>query len=268
MTSPLDDVMTPSSILIDRWFRPWQRRETPRLRLFCMPFAGGQASVFASWASDLGSDVELRALSLPGRGARFAEPALENLGALLDTIEPLMLPLLTAPFALFGHSMGATIAFELARRLRRRGGPLPLHLFVSGARSPRRLQSTDTLHAFSDAQLIEQLRLLGGTPDEILRNPQLLALALPSLRSDLRLLERWVSPEEPPLPLPLTALGGRNDPRVSADELALWRAHTSGAFTVQLFSGDHFYLLNEREALLASLRRALFRPVMPLAATS
>jgi medium-chain acyl-[acyl-carrier-protein] hydrolase len=258
--------MHPPSAVIDRWFRPWQRQPAPRVRLFCMPYAGGQASVFASWAGDLGGEVELRALALPGRGARLAEAPLENMGALLDTIEPLLLPLLDAPFALFGHSMGATIAFELTRRLRRRGAPLPLHLFVSAARTPRRLQSTDTLHPLSDADLIEQLRRLGGTPEEILSRPDLLALVLPSLRADLRLLERWVSPDEPPLPVPLTALGGRGDARVSSDELALWRAHTSGPFAVQLFRGDHFYLQGEREALLASLRRALFRGVTAVAA--
>ncbi|HEX4458660.1 MAG TPA: alpha/beta fold hydrolase [Polyangia bacterium] len=241
----------------DRWFRVWNRQPAPRLRLVCLPYAGGQASAFARWADELGSDVEVHALQLPGRGMRLAEPHCTELTRVLDAIMPAVTRLTTAPYALFGHSMGATLAFELSRRLRRADVAPPLRLFVSAARTPRRLRLVDALGPVDDAALVDYLRQLGGTPEEVLREPELLELVLPPLRADLQLLDAWRSPDEPPLDVPLTALGGRADARVSPEELALWRAHTRGPFALQLFDGGHFYLHGERPALLASLRRTL-----------
>jgi medium-chain acyl-[acyl-carrier-protein] hydrolase len=242
----------------DRWFRAWQPQSSPLLRVFCLPYAGGQANTFSDWAADLGPRVEVRALQLPGRGPRFLEPPIVDLGELLDAIEPHVMTLVDAPFALFGHSMGAIIAFELAQRMRRRGAPRPVHVFLSGCCIPQRLALAPPMHHLPDEELIDELRRLGGTPDEVLARPELLELVLPWVRADLQLLERWVSPAQPPLDCPITALGGRDDQRVPSEELLHWRVHAAGRFSVKLFAGDHFYVHAGRPAVTAAIVRALW----------
>jgi len=244
---------------IDRWFRVWQRQRSPLLRLVCLPYAGGQAHVFSDWAAGLGPRFEVWALQLPGRGVRFKEQAIVELGALLDAIEPPIAALGDAPLALFGHSMGATIAFELARRLRRRGGAAPVHLFLSGACAPERLGLKEQLHQLPDAELVHELRRFGGTPEEVFARPELLDLVLPWLRTDLQMLETWSSPAAEPLAVPITVFGGNDDHRVPREELAHWRPHAAGPFSIQTFASDHFYLNAARGSLLASIARALER---------
>jgi medium-chain acyl-[acyl-carrier-protein] hydrolase len=249
--------ITPFSPLCDRWFPVWQRQPSPSLRLICFPYAGGQAGAFATWACDLGPTVEVRALQLPGRASRYGESPVVGVGALLDAIEPHMRWLAQAPYALFGHSLGGIVAFELARRLRRLGVHPPRHLFVSSACVPERIGEIDPLHQLPDGEFVAQLRDLGGTPEEVFAHPELMAIVLPSLRADFRVLERWKTPVEPPLSIPVTVLGGRADRRVPPAELWHWRRHAGGPFAVRLFDGDHFYLNPGRGALMTVIRDAL-----------
>ena len=223
------------------------------LRLFCFPFAGAGASVFRGWSEALPRAVTVIPIALPGREHRFTEPTYSELPLLIRDLAPAIPPLLDLPFALFGHSMGAFVAFELARELRRTCGKRPAHLFVSGARAPHLPDREPPMRHLPDAEFAARLRRLNGTPAEVLDTPELLQVVLPTLRSDITLCETYVYRDEEPLDCPITAYGGEGDEKVPVEDLAAWRAHTAGQFRYMVLPGDHFFLLGARAELLRSL---------------
>ena len=225
----------------------------PRVRLMCLPYAGGSAAIYQPWAAALPADVELWVAQLPGRGRRFGEPCAERIDQLLDGLAP-ALATSECAYALFGHSMGAALAFELARRARRDGAPAAAYLLVSGLRAPG-CAPREEIHALPDDAFVAELRKLGGMRDEVLREPELLSVLLPMLRADLRLVATWKSAREPPLSMPIAAFGGLSDAAVPVADLESWREHTLAGFSVHLFPGGHFFLHEAREALIALLSR-------------
>lgn len=237
----------------------WIARPHPnpaaRLRLFCVPYAGGDDALFRGWWQELPADVEVCPIRLPGRAGRRVPP-FSRIAPLVRALADALEPELARPYALYGHSMGARIAFELAREQRRRGRPEPALLAVSGRRAPH-LPDRDPLHALPEDQLIARLRRLGGTPEAILREPELMALFLPILRADLAVNEADDLPSEAPLACPIAAFGGTHDDRCRQSELEAWRDHTRGAFSAESFSGGHFFVHTARRELLAALARAL-----------
>lgn len=230
---------------------------SPRLRLVCFPFAGGSAAAFHRWGRDLPDDIELIALQYPGRGGRFREPRLTELSALIDDAQSAVLTLSDRPLVFFGHSMGASIAFELARRLERVDASTPRLLFLSGRASPDSRISLGQRHKLADAALLTHLRDLAGTPDEVLDNQDLLDLLLPVLRSDLQAIETWVTQDFSPVQVPLVVFGGLDDPIVPAHTLDGWRAF-SAAFQKRVFPGHHFFI-NEHQSLLLALMLSRLR---------
>ena len=224
-----------------------------RLRLFLLPFAGAGASAFRAWPAALPPDIEIYALQPPGRENRIAEPPL---GSVIDLVRALaddISSLVLEPFAFFGHSMGALLAFELSRELRRRGQNEPAHLVVSGFRAPHLPPRRPPLHRLADDSLIEELRSLGGTPPEIFDQPELLDLVLPTLRADLAISETYHYRSEPPLSCRISAWGGRQDPYLNETELHGWSAATTGPFAVQRFDGGHMYIVTAGAALARRL---------------
>lgn len=250
------------------WFTIPRRVAEPRLRLFCFPFAGGGASTYRPWptAAALPSDFEVVALALPGRELRMRETPFASLTALLDTLEsaPEFTQKLDRPFAFFGHSMGARIAFELTRRLRRRSGPLPLRLIASGARAPQLPRNDAPRHTLDDAKFVAELRRLGGTPESVLAEPELMELLLPVLRADFQLNDTFTHAAEAPLDLPISAFGGASDASVSKDDLEAWHEQTSRGLTTRLFAGGHFFLNEDRTPVLTALTDALERDLARL----
>jgi medium-chain acyl-[acyl-carrier-protein] hydrolase len=166
-------------------------------------------------------------------------------------------PHLNKPFALFGHSMGATIGFELARELRRQHASGPVHLFVSGGRAPQIPDPDPPIHHLPEKEFIAGLRRFNGTPEEVLRNPELMGLFLPILRADLAALETYSYTPGEPLDCSISAFGGLEDEKVSQDELAAWRDQTRGAFTLRMLPGDHFFLRTARTLLLHAISQDL-----------
>lgn len=240
-----------------RWTLCPAARPDAALRLFCFPHAGGAASFYRGWPARLPSAVEVHGVELPGRGARLREPPAARLPALLDDLVEALLPKFDRPFAFFGHSMGALLGYEAARLLCRRSGPRPSRLFVSAARAPGARRAGRPIRERSDAELVERLRDLNGTPAPVLAHGELMALLLPALRADYTLLENHVHVEGPPLEIPISAFGGARDAFVRPERLAAWRDHTTDAFSLRMFPGDHFYLHSAPARFLAELGREL-----------
>jgi medium-chain acyl-[acyl-carrier-protein] hydrolase len=237
----------------DRWITRPRPLPRARLRLFCLPHAGGGASAFRGWADVLPADVEVCPVQLPGRENRIAEPAFDRLEPLVEALADAIDGYLDRPFALFGHSNGALMAFELSRTLRARGRPGPAHLFASGRRAPDLPADSDPIHALPEAELLGELQRLGGLPPQLLEHRELLELLVPLLRADVAIHETYHFSEQAPLDCPITAYGGVADPKVSRAQLEAWGRHGAPPFTVRMVPGGHFYLQDDRAATLRTL---------------
>jgi medium-chain acyl-[acyl-carrier-protein] hydrolase len=227
------------------------------VRLFCFPHAGGGASTFREWAGALSPTLEVCAVQLPGRENRLADERYTELGPLIEELAEVLLPLLRQPFALFGHSLGALIGFELGRRLRDMQGIAPLRLFVSGHRAPHLPLRMGPFCPLSDPEFVAAVRALGTTPAEVFDTPELRELVLPILRADFALVEGYSFAAGAPLDCPISVFGGTADQLVTPGELVEWREHTRQRCTMRAFRGDHFFF----EAAGASVLQAILHDV-------
>ena len=243
---------------------PWIVRPTGparRLRLYCFPYAGGSAAAFAGWQDALGPDIDVYPVQLPGRGARMGEAPLTDLHEVVRSLAHAISSQGRAPFAFFGHSLGAMLAFEVTRFLTLHYMPLPLHLFASGCDAPQHRSEPKNLHLLPDDELIEALRKYNGTPAEVLANSELMALLLPVLRADFGLVDSYRYRAGLRLQMPLTVLAGTQDDHIDPLQVEGWRKESAGAFQVHWIEGDHFFLHAQREAVQALVRGALAEPV-------
>jgi surfactin synthase thioesterase subunit len=236
------------------WLYGSTRRSASRARLFCFPHAGVGSSVFRLWSTGLPPEVDLLAIQLPGRTTRFSEPAISNLSILADAIVKEIASYLDLPFVLFGHSMGAVLAAEVAHGLAARRLPPPHHLVLSGHRPPRLPDPHPPLGGLSDSDFVVEInRRYGSIPPEILAEPDILALLLPPLRADFAALETHKPPARQPLDCPISAFGGDEDAFAPREHLEAWRDETMNSFDLRIFPGGHFYLEPERSAVLTQL---------------
>lgn len=249
--------MTPSTV--DR--RGSVSRDGETIRLFCFPYAGAGASVYISpgrqWPDALAEIATVHPVQLPGREGRISEPPFEQLPPLIQSVCDEIESLAAAPYALFGHSLGALIAFELVRELRRRGKPEPLHLFASAHAAPRMGGRSECISHLPEETLKERLRELGGTPEEVLAHPELMELLLPVIRADFAVTESYRYEDEPPLSCPITAFAGTEDAQVAVKSVDAWRNETTGPFAIHAMPGDHFFIHTHTERIWESIRRAL-----------
>jgi len=184
----------------------------------------------------------MRLVHLPGRGKRFGEQPFTRLKLLVDTIADRIRGAVGHPFALYGHSMGAIITFELARELRRRYRVEPVGLFISGSRAPHAARSEEPFFDLPDAEFIAKILELNGTPREVLDSPDTRELFLPLLRADFEIMDTYIYKPESPLSCPITVYGGLQDQEVPVTDLRQWQEYTSGLFKMRLFPGDHFFI--------------------------
>lgn len=234
------------------WLYYFQPNRKASVRLICFPYAGGSALVYRTWAQKLPANVEVVAIQLPGRATRMQEPPISKLTDLVEPIASALAPILDKPFAFFGHSMGALIAFEVARFFRRQERALPRHMFVSGRQAPQLKSEHAPLYNLPKEELLAELQNLEGTPREVLDHPELMELMLPILRSDFSICDTYEYKEEAPLACPITAFGGLQDSDVSRQRIEQWREQTTATFTLRMFQGNHFFL-HSSETLLVNL---------------
>jgi medium-chain acyl-[acyl-carrier-protein] hydrolase len=217
-------------------------------KLVCLPYAGGNHYAFTPWQRALAGRLDVIAPELPGRAARMAQPALARLDDVVAWLRREYRDALGGDYALWGHSMGALIAYELARALEADGAP-PRHLFVSGALPPHLARHAERYHDLGDAALIGKLARLAGTPDEVLANAELMAMLLPSLRADFAVCETYAWRDAPLPSVPVTAIGGEADVDVPLSQLHAWRRATRGDVRVLAMPGNHFFLREQVDAL-------------------
>jgi medium-chain acyl-[acyl-carrier-protein] hydrolase len=228
-------------------------RERGKLRISCLPYAGSGAAIYRGWAAAVAPAIEIWPVTLPGREHRLIESPIDDLPLLAAKVGDELGRLLEPRFALFGHSMGALLAFEVARHLRRQGRLGPDCLIVSAHRAPHMPDDQDPIHHKPTSDFLEELRRLNGTPASILRDQELVELMLPVLRADFKAVESYRYVEESPLRCPIIVYGGKQDKMISEDQLAAWGVHTVGGFAQRMFEGDHFYITTQREELIAQL---------------
>ncbi|WP_246835170.1 alpha/beta fold hydrolase [Micromonospora sp. MH33] len=204
----------------------------------------------------LSDGLQVLAVQYPGRGDRRSEPCVQTIEALADAVADELARCLDRPIALFGHSMGGLVAFEVARRLEVRGHT-PLGLFVSGCRPPSR-HRVQVVRLRDEEDVYAELERLGGTDRRLLDNSQALRTALPAMRNDYEAINAYrLSSHAPPLSTPIHAYIGDSDPEVLLDEAVAWRRHTTGSFDLRTYPGGHFYLSSPNVDLASVIRAAM-----------
>jgi surfactin synthase thioesterase subunit len=223
------------------WIRRYRPAPAAPVQLVCFPHAGGSASFYLPVAVALSPGIDVLSVQYPGRQDRLAEPCVDDVGTMAEHVVAAVRPVLDRPVALFGHSMGAVVAFEVAQRLERDSSVDLVRLFTSGRRAPA-VSRDDTVHLRDDDGLVAELRSLSGTDTQVLDDDELLRMVLPAIRADYRAVETYRAAPGSVVRCPITALIGTDDPRVDPHEAKMWQQHTTGGFDFHEFAGDHFYL--------------------------
>lgn len=237
------------------WFEHLSRTHTPTLRLFCFPYAGGTADVYRSWQRWFSPEIDLCLVHLPGRGRRMAEKAFTRIKSLVSALASAIGPEIQVPYALYGHSMGGVISFELARELVRTRGTGPEHLFVSGRRAPQWPNTEPPTYHLPHDQFIAELKRLKGTPEEVLDHPELMELFLGLLRADFEMVDTYDFERGELLSCPITVYCGLSDEHVPAESCRAWNEQTSGVCRTRMLQGDHFFVRNPKSDFVNAFRQ-------------
>ncbi|MEV6560239.1 alpha/beta fold hydrolase [Nocardia sp. NPDC051756] len=233
------------------WIRRFRPSPDAPTRLICFPHAGGAAAFYFPVARALSPAIDVLAIQYPGRMDRRNEPCVEDIHELADLVVEQLGPWLDRPITLFGHSLGATLGFEVAQRLSAAGGQ-PRTLFASGRMAPSRHRDVH-VHRYPDDALIDQISRMSGTDPRVLGDAEMLRMILPAFRGDYKAVETYRMRPGPPLTCPITVLTGADDLEVTLDEARAWSEHTTGRFDMTVFTGGHFFLTEHLDEVLALL---------------
>jgi len=241
----------------NKWLVSYQESDDANLTLFCFPYAGGNAAVFKSWINYLPKTVNLFAIELPGHGTRLSEKPIDNFKALIEDITKAALPLLSKPYVVFGHSMGAIFAFEFIRHLRKQEKSIPMHMFLS-AQEGARFKHNNPKYLLPNHEFIEYLRKKSGTSEKILASKELMDCLLPMLRLDHKFSETYHLDyqEESPLNCPITVFSGLDDD-IKEDALKIWSSETQSQFEIEYFPGGHFFFRQQEKAVISVILKKI-----------
>ncbi|KAA3647730.1 MAG: thioesterase [Chloroflexi bacterium] len=231
----------------NKWLVNFRPNPEAHMRLFCFPYAGGNANIYRNWGDLLTPEIEVVGIQLPGHGTRIKEIAFTRLPPTIRALLASIQPVLNRPFALFGHSLGALLAYHLALEL------TSLHispeiLFVSASKAPKQ-QATNGIHSLDDAVFVNQIKELNGTPEAIFASQELLNMMIPILRADFAMAETYALEKKPLLDIPIVGMSGNRDVRNTQKDMAAWANFTSGIFVNVSFPGDHFFIQSQEAAL-------------------
>ncbi|AGL19210.1 thioesterase II family protein [Actinoplanes sp. N902-109] len=235
------------------WWRTFKPAPAAPVRLACLPHAGGSASFYHPLARALAPGIEVLAAQYPGRQDRYREPLVTSLTDLARHCFEALRPSIDRPLILFGHSMGALLAYEIALLMQDDGLAPPVHLVVSGRRAPSRYRD-DQFHRLPPAGLVAQVRALSGTDASVLSDPETLRLILPAVRGDYRAVETYRHQPGRVVHSPVTALTGTDDPMVTVEEVTAWERHTDGPADIRSMPGGHFFVADHFDEIAALLR--------------
>jgi len=226
-----------------------------RLRLYCLPYAGGTAGIFRPWCDLLPPGIDVWGVEYPGHGSRISEPLTDRIDVLAELVAEAVIAQPAVPYVLFGHSMGSLVAFEMCHVLAARNATMPTLLVAAGHRGPHLSASKAAVHDAPDAEFVAHLRELGATPPDVLESAELIELMLPILRNDFRACETYRAPQRPPLRTEIAAYGGLADEDADRDALLAWEQETLGRFVLRLFPGGHFFVRECASQVAATLQR-------------
>lgn len=236
----------------NQWCRRYVPAQNPTARLVCLPHAGGSAPFFRPVAIALGGEVDVVAVQYPGRQDRRTETPITDMSVLADKLTAILREDDGLPLTLFGHSLGAVLAFEVARRLEAEGRP-PARIFASGRRGPC-THRDEALHLLDDNGLLAELRSTDGTASVLLDDEEMMRAALPALRADYQAVERYTCETTASVSCPITVLTGDQDPKTTLDEARQWQRHTTGGFEFEVYRGGHFFLTQHIQPIIGLLR--------------
>jgi medium-chain acyl-[acyl-carrier-protein] hydrolase len=247
--------MTNSNQSASSWISPGKPSQYTKLRLFCLPYAGGGSLIYRQWRNYIHPAVDVCPVNLPGRAPRLKEACFDRIIPLAEAIGKGILPFCDMPFALFGHSMGAMLSFEVARYFRGQGLSRPSQLFVSGRRAPQVPDDDAPTYNLSDDEFLAELKRINGTPKEVLEHEDLVQLIVPIIRADFEACQTYEYRSEPALDCRITAFGGLDDDEETRERIDCWRDQTTSSFSLTMLPGDHFFIHSSQELLLKALNR-------------
>ncbi len=227
------------------------------LRLFCLPYAGGGSVTFYHWPKELPPTIEVCTVKLPGRENRITESPFVRMTPLVQALSEGLAPHLDRPYALFGHSLGGLVGYELAHELQRQQRPTPQHLIVSASRAPHLPSRRSPIHNLPTAAFIERLRDYAGTPEQVLNNSALMELLMPVLRADFAISETYTQAMKTPVACPITAFCGSQDDVVYPEDMQAWAPYTLDTFALHTIAGNHFFINHARSELIAHICQTL-----------
>jgi medium-chain acyl-[acyl-carrier-protein] hydrolase len=226
-------------------------------RIFCLPFAGGGATAFRGWSKLLGTTIEVCPIQLPGRESRFSEPAFTEAQALAQVLARQLQPFTDKPFAIYGHSMGALVAFELTRVLQAERFAMPHALILGAHRAAHLPRTRETFYCLDDKTFIEKLQRFGGFPEEVLASEELMQLLTPTLKADFTLCDTYVYADQAPLSCPIHVFLGATDKEAPFEVMEAWHQHSSVHTQLHVFQAGHFFIRSDLERVIDTLKSIL-----------